>query len=388
MNLSRFHPLLAAIAGPRRCGHAAAFALACLTSSAGAQLSGISGIQPGSPLPDAFVGKFYSVTFTPVHPFGGLPVSWSITPGCLDGSGLTFGPLSASAASARLQGIPTRQGSFDCIVTALDAGDNSFQKSYRLDVVQGCTRPRITSEPPPPAEPGVPYSYAVTAFGIPHALRFAALGLPQGLTINATTGVISGTTVAGGSHRVTIIVSGCGRPAIQNLTFVVGTGSVELFVTSAPNPAFFGQPVAVQVRAVGGASVPTGTILLCAVAPGQFCAAPVGSPPPGTDPALVVPPQAAPLDAEGNAAFSLTGLSIQNYALQAYYGGDSSHAEARAAPVDQFVIKGPSFPPASASSEARVALEPIPAAQDSAPALLALGIGVRARRSRRRALRR
>lgn len=373
MITSRFHPLLDAITRSARSRYVVALVLGCVASNAGAQ---ISGIQPGSSLPDAFVGKFYAVTFTAVHPFGGLPVTWSITPGCLDGSGLTFSPLSLPATSARLQGVPTRQSSFDCIVTALDAGDNSFEKSYHLDVVQGCTRPRITSEPPPPAEPGVPYSYAVTAIGIPHPLRFAALGLPQGLTINPTTGVISGATTAGGSHPVTIIVSGCGRPAVQSLSFVVGTGTVELFLTSAPNPAFFGQPVAVQVRAIGGASVPTGTVLLCAVGPGQFCAAPVGAPPPGTDPALIVPLQAAALDAEGNAAFTLTGLSIQNYALQAYYGGDSGHAEARAGPVDQFVIKGPSFPPASATTmKGRIALEAVPAASEPAPALVALGVG-------------
>jgi hypothetical protein len=374
MIISRSHPLLAGIAWPPCSPRLVALVLAFAAIDVGAQ---ISSIQPGSALPDAFVGKFYAVTFTPVHPFGGLPVSWSITPGCLDGSGLAFSPLSLPAASARLQGVPTRQGSFDCVVTAIDAGDNVFQKNYHLDVVQGCTRPRITSEPPPAAEPGVPYNYRVMAFGIPHALLYAALGLPQGLTIDATTGVISGTTTAGGSHPVTIIVSGCGRPAVRSLTFVVGTGSVKLFLTSAPNPAFFGQAVAVQVHASGGASVPTGTVLLCVVGLGQYCAAPVGAPPPGTDPALVVALQAAPLDAEGNAAFILIDLSIQNYALQAYYGGDSGHAEARTGPVDQFVIKGPSFPPAkAATAKASVVPEAIPALSDHALALLALGIGV------------
>src|SRR5436853_3648582 len=43
----------------------------------------ITDIRPGSPLPDATLSQFYSISFKPVKPYQGLPVAWSITPGCL-----------------------------------------------------------------------------------------------------------------------------------------------------------------------------------------------------------------------------------------------------------------------------------------------------------------
>src|SRR5205085_11829039 len=153
---------------------------------------------------------------------------------------------------------------------------------------------------------------------------FSGLGLPPGIAINASTGVISGTTDIGGAYPVTIVVAGCGRSGIQNFTLVVGTAPVTLTLASAPNPAVFGQDIAVSVHAAGGASVPAGTVLLCVVASGEFCATPVGAPPAGTPGNLIPPLQSGTLDAGGNAAFTVRGLAIQNYIMQAYYAGDAT----------------------------------------------------------------
>jgi hypothetical protein len=334
----------------------------------------ISDIEPPS-LPDAVVDQVYSVRLTPVNPFQGLPVLWSVTPGCLGGSGLVFTPQNGIATSARISGRALQRGTFLCTVVAQDAGDNVVARQYTLSIVRGCNPPKITSLPPQAAvDPGVPFSYAVTATGrLPHA--FSALGLPPGLAIDSSTGVISGTTESSGTYAVTVIVGGCGRSATQSFTLVVGSAAVALALTSTPNPAVFGQDIAVAAHAAGGSSVPTGSVLLCIVAPGQFCAAPVGAPPIGT-PATAIPPLASSaLDANGDAAFTLRGLAIQNYVLQAYYGGDATHAAASSVAVDQFVIKGAVLPPGSALRGAPAPAqggspEPIPA---SSPAMLALG---------------
>jgi hypothetical protein len=354
---------------------------------AGSANAQVSGIQPGSPSLHALLGKFYSATFTPVNAYKGLPVTWSITPGCLVGTGLTFSPLSGVSNTATIEGIPARVGDFRCVITAIDAGAYSFSKAYRLDVNRPCTRPHIVSQPPPGTLAGMPYSFTVAATGTP-TLRFTALGLPDGLAIDPITGIIAGTTLASGSHRVTIIVTGCGRSALQDFALIVAPPAVELSLSSEPNPAFFGQAIAVIVEASGGASAPTGQVLLCVLAPGQYCSAPVGAPPPGADPSLIPPLLAAPLDANGNAAFTLNGLSIQNYVLQAYYGGDVVHAPARAGPVDLFVIKGALFPPKDLNIKAKGSATPIPTLSDAALALLALAIaGIVAARPRRRARR-
>lgn len=230
---------------------------------------------------------------------------------------------------------------------------------------------RISSPPPPAAIAGVPYSFIVKATSTSGALRFTALGLPAGLTIDPVTGDIAGTTVATGSYAVAILVSGCRRNMLQTFTFVV---AAALLLSSQPNPAIFGQAIAVLAHVVGDAVVPTGSVLLCALAPGQVCPPPVGAPPPGTDPSLIPPLLTAPLNSAGDAAFTLTGLAIQQYVLQAYYGGDANHGPGLSAPVDQFVIKGTVFPPRVSSASAMYLAAPVPARSETALALLVRGV--------------
>jgi hypothetical protein len=367
--------------------YAIAFAvLACATAWADAQAFGIKPNQ----VPPAIVKHAYSVTFT----FNGANVLWDISPpACLSGTGLTFTPQNGVASTASISGVPTQIGTFVCTVVVHD-GDSTITKTYPIDIVRACTSARITSDPPPPnIDPGVFFFFQILATG--KAPRtFSALGLPPGLAIDSASGLISGTTSAGGVYPVTVIVKNCGRPAIQNFTLVVGTAPVTLALSSTPNPAVFGQDIAVVVHASGGASAPSGALLLCVIGTGEFCASPVGSPPPGTAPSLIPPLRTATLDAAGSAGFTLSGLSIQNYALQAYYGGDATHAEARSVPVDQFVIKGPVFPPLKGSAGPRgpkaaaASAEPIPALSPELLGLLSLAIiaigAIAARRARRR----
>jgi hypothetical protein len=351
-------------------------------------------------LPNAVLGRFYSITLTAVTEPAGLPVDWNTDEGCLDGSGLEFIFPDGSSNATTIQGTASTLGTFECTVTAtifLDTGNSSITKTYMVRVVNPCPLPQITSGDPPAITAGVPYSFTVTATGKP-PLTYTAMGLPPGLTIGSATGVITGTTNVVGRHVVSVMVSGCGRSALRDFTVVVNPpppAVVALSLMSQPNPAIFGQPVTALAHATDGASAPTGNVLLCVIAPGQFCAAPVGAPPPGTDPSLIPPLLTAPLDANGNATFTLNGLLIQNYVLSASYGGDATHQPATAGPVDQFVIKGLLLPPAhEAVRPSRAAQGDPPAPAASIPtlswaalALLALAIaGVGAVRLRRRPL--
>src|SRR5258708_30828057 len=79
-----------------------AVALICAAPWASAQLSDI---RPRSQLPAATLHQLYSVTFTPVNPYKGLPVLWTITPGCLDGAGLDLTPADRTPNAARINAL-------------------------------------------------------------------------------------------------------------------------------------------------------------------------------------------------------------------------------------------------------------------------------------------
>jgi|GEM_PF-2009321 len=81
--------------------------------------------------------------------------------------------------------------------------------------------PQITSPTPPNATVGVPYHFVVTATGTP-VPSFADVGLPAGLTIDAVSGLISGTPTAPGTSHVFIIADNGVRPdALQEFDMTV-----------------------------------------------------------------------------------------------------------------------------------------------------------------------
>jgi autotransporter-associated beta strand protein len=86
--------------------------------------------------------------------------------------------------------------------------------------------PEITSATAATAAVGTPFSYTVTASGSPSS--FGADGLPAGLSINASTGVISGTAATPGRSLVTLHATNASG---------TGTSLLVLTITSDTAPA-------------------------------------------------------------------------------------------------------------------------------------------------------
>lgn len=84
------------------------------------------------------------------------------------------------------------------------------------------TQPQITSPLNASGTVGTPFSYTIQATNSPTA--FAASGLPGGLSVDTSTGVISGTPATAATTEVTISATNSEGTDSETLRLVVGSG--------------------------------------------------------------------------------------------------------------------------------------------------------------------
>ncbi|WP_185155459.1 putative Ig domain-containing protein [Rudanella paleaurantiibacter] len=120
------------------------------------------------------------------------------------------GGLNINPTTGVISGTPTASGTFNVTVTANDGQGGSVNAGFQLNVAPANQPPVLVNggiPSPQSATVGIGFSTTTAAaFSDPDGgtLAYSAAGLPAGLSINPTTGVISGTPTASGTFNVTV----------------------------------------------------------------------------------------------------------------------------------------------------------------------------------------
>jgi uncharacterized protein (TIGR03437 family) len=191
-------------------------------------------INPAT-LPAGTLNAAYNQTLTAS---GGIaPHTFTLSAGALP-SGLTL-----SAAGA-LTGTPTQRGTFNFTVKATDVNGCMGTRAYSL--VINC--PAITLAPATLPSGTVNTAYNQTISASPagtYTFAVTAGALPAGLSLNSTTGALTGTPTAAGTSNFTITATGSGD--------CIGSQAYVLTINPAPNTP---RPArAVSASAAPGSSV-------------------------------------------------------------------------------------------------------------------------------------
>ena len=195
-----------------------------------------------STLPPGRIQQAYSTTV--VASGGATPYSWSA-------SGLPTG-LSINSTTGAISGTPSVAGTFPVTVTATDSGgSNAAQTAHANYTLVINSLLTITTTALPAGRAQLAYSTTVAASGGAAPYTWSASGLPSGLSINSTTGVISGTPSAQGTFPVTLVVSDSSQQNTQATLSLQIIGVLTVTTTGLPQGTA-AQPYGASVSATGG----------------------------------------------------------------------------------------------------------------------------------------
>ncbi len=191
-------------------------------------------ISPSS-LPNGLVGTFYSQTVVatdgdddPHGPDADDIFTFAVTAGSLP-SGLTL-----NANSGVISGTPTAGGSYSFTVTASNPTSGSGSRPYTVYIVSNS----LTLSPPtlPNGMLGTAYSQTVVASGgtAPYTYSVSGGSLPAGLSLNPSSGLISGTpTVAGAASFTVHVNDNLGNTGSHSYTVNIDSHFVDAQSTDA-----------------------------------------------------------------------------------------------------------------------------------------------------------
>ena len=177
----------------------------------------------GAP-PAGEVSIAYSDQLTATGGTGAL--TWSVSSGSLP-AGLTL------SSAGLLSGTPTASGSFPVTITVTDATGGTASRAATLVIA---AVPSLANPAPPSGQAAVPYSDALSVTGGtgPFTWAVSGGGLPTGVTLNASTGVLSGTPTTAGLYTFTVgVTDSYGLTATQSLNVTVAVGPLVISASAS-----------------------------------------------------------------------------------------------------------------------------------------------------------
>ena len=161
------------------------------------------------------VGQPYSVTLAGSG--GATPYTWSVSSGSLP-AGLSLNP-----ATGAITGTPTAAGSSSVGVTLTDSSTpNPVTAGKTFTVTVNPAKLLVSTISLSSGQVGQPYSATLAANGGTTPYTWTASALPAGLSVNASTGAISGTPTKAGNYTARVkVTDAASSPQTASATFPV-----------------------------------------------------------------------------------------------------------------------------------------------------------------------
>lgn len=217
-----------------------------------------------SSLPTGSVTSLYSATLSSS---GGVPaVTWSVSVGSLPAG------LSLNAATGAITGTPTGpSGTANFTVQATDSGTPQQSATAQLSIIITPALAVTTTSPMASGTVGTAYSQSVQTNGggiAPITWSVTAGALPGGLSLNSSTGAITGTPNASGTFNFTVQVADSGTPqqkATAALSISIATAPLSIATTGLPQGVVGQSYSSATLQSAGGTppvtwSISTGSL--------------------------------------------------------------------------------------------------------------------------------